>query len=381
MKKICLEYKTLEKIKENESICVDCKICFKPCPMMKKYSSSPKTLMKEILEEKQVNQNIPYSCMLCDICTVKCPKDIDLKDIFYSMRKDAFKEKDKHIFKEIGYNTVKFHQINSFSPIFSKTFADKNTKKIFLPGCSLSSYSPELVIKTYEYLKKNIDDLSIAFECCGKPTLSMGDVEKFESYYEKLNNIFSNDEVVEIIVACPNCLKTIKEHSKNIKVTSLWSIINEYKVDEKLINYYEDLETEFSLHDPCPIRKEYKIHDDVRGILKSIGIKVVEFEKNRENSECCGSGGMLRVTNKEISTNQSKKRANEAKSDTVVSYCQSCCESMMLAGKNILHVLDFLFNEDVIRRDILSQRKTSTLKKWSNRYNGIKLAKSKNRTS
>lgn len=374
MQKINLSKKTIEEIKINENDCINCKICYNACPMMSKYSSSPKELMKEIINDHSVDKYIPYSCNLCEVCNLKCPKNIKIKEMFYNMRKDIFII-DKKSLKSLGYNTIKFHQKNSFTPLFSKAFANKETKKIFFPGCSLSSYSPEIVSKTYEYLKTHINNLSIAFKCCGKPTLSMGDNDKFIKYYSQVEELFLKNEIDEVIVACPNCFATIKKYSKSIKVTTIWEVINEYSIPKGLINHYGDIDIKFSLHDPCPIRYESKIHDDVRNILKSMGIKVVEFDKNRENSECCGSGGMLRVTNPSLALEQTKKRANEAKTDTVISYCESCCESMMIANKNTLHILDFMFNDDVINKNKFAQDKTSTLKKWTNRYKAINLIK------
>ena len=144
---------------------------------------------------------------------------------------------------------------------------------------------------------------------------------------------------------------------------------------KNLINHYNDLDIKFSLHDPCPVRYESKIHDSVRLILKSMGIKIVEFDKSRENTECCGSGGMLRVTNPKLALEQTNKRASEAKTDTVISYCESCCEAMMIANKNTLHILDFMFNDNVINKSKFTQDKTSTIKKWKNRYKSIKLIK------
>ena len=47
---------------------------------------------------------------------------------------------------------------------------------------------------------------------------------------------------------------------------------------------------------------------------------------------------MLRVTNPKLALEQTNKRASEAKTDTVISYCESCCEAMMIANKNTLHV-------------------------------------------
>ena len=374
IKIINLNEKTLEEIKINENNCINCKKCYNSCPMMSKYSSSPKELMKKIITDKGVDKNIPYSCSSCEVCNLKCPKDIKIKEMFYDMRKDIFNNDKKNI-NDIGYNSIKFHQINSFSPIFSKSFSNKSTKKLFFPGCSLASYSPEIVLKTYEYLKKNIHDLSIAFKCCGKPTLSMGDVDKFKIYYSQVENLFLENKIEEVIVACPNCFNTIKKYSKSVKVKTIWEVINENSIPKNLINHYNDLDIKFSLHDPCPIRYEPKIHDSVRLILKSLGIKIVEFDKSRENTECCGSGGMLRVTNPKLALEQTNKRASEAKTDTVISYCESCCEAMMIANKNTLHILDFMFNDNVINKSKFTQDKTSTIKKWKNRYKSIKLIK------
>ena len=218
-------------------------------------------------------------------------------------------------------------------------------------------------------------NLSIAFKCCGKPTLSMGDVDKFKIYYSQVENLFLENKIEEVIVACPNCFNTIKKYSKSVKVKTIWEVINENSIPKNLINHYNDLDIKFSLHDPCPIRYEPKIHDSVRLILKSLGIKIVEFDKSRENTECCGSGGMLRVTNPKLALEQTNKRASEAKTDTVISYCESCCEAMMIANKNTLHILDFMFNDNVINKSKFTQDKIYTIKKWKNRYKSIKLIK------
>lgn len=369
--KINLSQNMLSEITQNESKCIDCNKCYKVCPMMKSYSSSPKSLMKDIINKKNVDKDIPYSCMLCGACNNVCPKDIDLKNMFHNLRKEGFKNK----LKPNKYEIVKFHQINSFSNLFCTSALNNNRKIAFLPGCSLTSYSSDIVQKTFEYLKENLGDVSLAVKCCGKPTEAMGDMKKFKKYYSKLEKVLKDDNIEEVIVACPSCLNTIRKYSKNIKVTPIWNIINKFGVPKELINHYSNLDIRFTLHDPCPMRNETKVHNDVREILNSLGLKVEEFENNRENSECCGSGGMVRVTNPNISKLQTMKRANDAKTDTVISYCESCCESMLIANKKSLHVLDFIFNKDVIDKNKFTQEQTSTLNKWSERYKGARLGK------
>lgn len=140
---------------------------------------------------------------------------------------------------------------------------------------------------------------------------------------------------------------------------------------KELKNKYSDLKEEFALHDPCPIKKEEQIHEAVRSILKDLGIKIVEFEKNRSKTECCGCGGMVGVTNKELWLSQKNKRANSTECENIVSYCESCVNTFKSSDKNALHILDFIFNEDVINGKAKSQKNISTINQWINR---IKLA-------
>ena len=106
MKIINLNEKTLEEIKINENNCINCKKCYNSCPMMSKYSSSPKELMKKIITDKGVDKNIPYSCSSCAVCNLKCPKDIKIKEMFYDMRKDIFNNDKKNINDIAGVRVI-----------------------------------------------------------------------------------------------------------------------------------------------------------------------------------------------------------------------------------------------------------------------------------
>lgn len=362
----------IKKISEDKSKCINCKMCFNDCTMMKNFSNSPKDLMDKILKQDIDISEVSYSCMLCGLCTEKCPKDIDLKSTFYDIRKDIALKNKKSLRKK-GYSVVRFHQINSFSPIFSKKINMSSSQKVFLPGCSLSSYSKDIVLKIYEYLKIQYENIGMTFMCCGKPTLAMGDTEKFEQYYSKLEKQIHDENINEIIVACPNCYNTISKNSKGVKVTSIYEVINEFKIPQKLKNNYKGLE--FAVHDSCSVRKESKIHDSIRDILNELGVSIVEFQNNKKDTVCCGAGGMVGITNSEIALKQVQNRVNETNCENIVCYCESCCESLLNGNKNILHILDLLFNEDVINNKKITQSKKRTMDKWKTRYKMNKLAK------
>lgn len=368
MKKIKISKKLIEKISEESDKCIGCNLCKKNCPMLDEFCDTPKNLLQDMKENKQVDITVPYSCAHCNYCTEVCQKDVDLKEVFYNL-KTHIVDTEGTPPKELGYNIVKSHQNNSFSKIFStdiKGLKIDKKKRVFFPGCSLSSYSPDIIKETYKYLKEKLIGIGITLKCCGNPTYSIGQRDKFNHLYENLQSEFENLHVEEIIVACQNCYRIIKENSPNIKVTSLWEVISEHGVPEAKKDYYKSIDKIFSIHDPCPTRNEGKIHDSIRDIADQLGINIIEMKFTREKTLCCGSGAMIGVTNKKLASKQRNKRANQSESDYIITYCEECVESMKKGGKKSIHILDLLFNNKIEKT--FNQRDINVANKWINRY-------------
>ncbi len=260
---------------------------------------------------------------------------------------------------------VKLHQLSSFSKFFTASSDyNKDNIRAFIPGCSLTDYSPEIVMKTYKYLNDNLGDTGIILKCCAAPSKISGDKQGFKSYYSQLQEEIEKMKVKEIITACQTCYKTIKENSPDIEVKSIWEVINDIGIPHDVKDRYKDLDIVFALHDPCPIRKENIIHESVRAVLSEMGIKIEEFNNCREKTSCCG--GKLSINNKELALNHMRKRAYEADSNYILTYCESCVKSMKTAGKNSIHILDLVFNDSINSQ--FDQQEVNYLKKWMNRY-------------
>ena len=78
------------------------------------------------------------------------------------------------------------------------------------------------------------------------------------------------------------------------------------------------------------------------------------------------SGGMLELTNPKLALKQINSRANQTKCDVIVSYCQSCSESMSKGGKKGVHILDLIYDERMKVK--MKQESRGTIKKWFYRY-------------
>lgn len=108
-----------------------------------------------------------------------------------------------------------------------------------MPGCSLCAYSLELVLRTFNYLNKNLKDTAMIIGCCGKPTAALGEEKMFKERYSKLQEIIDRSGAVEIITACQSCFITLSENSVNNKIKSLWNVLKEKGAIKGWINRYK----------------------------------------------------------------------------------------------------------------------------------------------
>jgi Fe-S oxidoreductase len=248
-------------------------------------------------------------------------------------------------------------------------------KKIaFMPGCSLSSYSPEAVQNVLNYLKENFNNVSALQKCCGMPTLAIGQKELFTKRYEGLKEDIKYLDIDEIVVACQNCFLTLNKYSKDIKTTSLWTLIPQIGLPKEFINKAKDSDVVFSIQDSCPTRDYSDIHNGIRLIIEELGYKYIESKNTRENTMCCGQGGMVATVNPKLSHRIAQKIVSEFNTDHVVTYCAACRSSMYKAGKESYHILDLIFGPVVYKstkspQDVLS----SPIKAWTNRYKSKKI--------
>lgn len=358
------------KIIEQEQKCIGCNACMKGCPMLDKFCDSPKELLKELLDSETFDYVLPYSCMLCGYCTKVCPKGVDLKALFLELRRDVVEQSNGKLPKKLGTSVVDFHQMFSFSNVFTSNIEGMSGDTIFFPGCALMSYSPQIVQSTYNHLRTRIPGIGIYTKCCGKPTGFMGKSEKFKEYYSILEKEFKDKDVKRIITGCQNCFMTIGQNSKDIEVVSLWETLSTLGIPDDKIGLGKNINHVFTIHDPCPTRAVDIIHDSIRDIVNQIGIHTDEMKFNRGKTLCCGSGGMVPITANDIAKAHMERRANEISTDYIITYCQECVESMRRGGKKSYHILDVLFNEGFQN---MEQKNQSTITKWSNRYKGKKV--------
>lgn len=105
---------------EEASRCLkcECKLCMSECIMMNDFGECPKDIMEKLVNGEGMDPLLAYSCNSCDNCTIVCPHELPMKQIFIGSRKD-FVKANKGESPMKGHKAIKMHQLLGFSKFFS----------------------------------------------------------------------------------------------------------------------------------------------------------------------------------------------------------------------------------------------------------------------
>lgn len=360
----------------------ECKLCMKECIMLNDYTECPKSLFRKYLEEgyEEIDRMIAYSCNECSQCTLKCPNEFDLKSVFKALKEayaeenqglvplEILKDSDRTQEKECGdeYCT----RVDGGVQKKTEEQQKKKTKYVFVPGCTVSAYSPEGVENVVKHLKDCLGDENVGalLQCCGKVTRFIGENEKFEERNKKAIDILDDMGAEVIITVCPSCYKVFKETAKNQRVIAYWDLMkNLIGIPETAKGIGKGSDVVFNIHDSCVTRDEISHHESVRWILDEMGYGWTEIERNGKNTRCCGVGGMVCSSNTELYERVYTRRANDFNQNHIVTYCGSCRGTMQTAGKDAVHILDLLFGHKYTKDQMKKRGYQTEQEMWEKR--------------
>lgn len=99
----------------NLKACLQCGTCAGSCPSGPDMDHSPRRLFAMLdagLDDQVLKSNTPWFCVSCYYCMVRCPQEIPITDIMYTLKRLAIKE---------GYYQERSQE---HAPEFSETFCD-----------------------------------------------------------------------------------------------------------------------------------------------------------------------------------------------------------------------------------------------------------------
>jgi len=133
--------------------------------------------------------------------------------------------------------------------------------------------------------------LGFAEECDGNEVRILGESRIFQMLRKKNTELFGRVGVKKIITLSPHSYNVFRnEYPSRFEVFHYTKILHDL-IEEGRVKPTSKLSMRVTYHDPCFLGRHAGEYEAPREILKAIpGVDLIEMERNRENSFCCGGG-------------------------------------------------------------------------------------------
>ncbi|KKM24128.1 hypothetical protein LCGC14_1608230, partial [marine sediment metagenome] len=170
--------------------------------------------------------------------------------------------------------------------------------------------------------------------CCGFPLFITGQHEILEGLVRRLVEGYEARGVETLICSCPCCVNIMTRdwplyYGK--KLPFRIRHLSQYVLDSLAsgrLSIKKELKERLIYHDPCYLSRGVGITEEPRSVLKSIpGVELLEYDRNREYSKCCGAGGAARKVFEENATAMGRLTIDEAVdkgADRLILSCPAC---------------------------------------------------------
>ncbi len=192
---------------------------------------------------------------------------------------------------------------------------------LFFVGCA-GSYD-ERQKKVSRALVKILRAANISFAtlskqeaCTGDSARRLGNEYLFQTMAKTNVELWNGLNVKAVITQCPHCFNTIRneypEFGGNYRVINHVELINEL-IRDKRIKLSQVMNEKLTYHDPCYLGRHNGVYDAPREALAAIpGLQVVEMQRSKRESFCCGAGGGRMWLEEHIGQRINQNRVNEA---------------------------------------------------------------------
>jgi len=340
--------------------CVECGRCTEHCPAnntgkilnpkeiilgLRHYLNEEGPGNEQPLLGKHISMEAAFQCTTCGACEYQCPVGIQHLPVIIGLRRGAVntgKWEDDY-----GGKMFLAMERNGNSLGFASSERQKFIEKNELPiydgtqeyclwlGC-MGSYDPqgrEIVLSLVEVLRY----VGVTFgvlrkeKCTGDPVRRLGNDLLFQQMAEANIEQMTSAKVSKLLSICPHCVRTIGEDWKEFGAAFRIEHHSEFLAGmQAKLPERADGRERVVFHDACYLGRYRGIYDEPREVAARWG-DVVDPERARQRSFCCGAGGGQMFLGEEKGKRVNVARAEElaATGAPVVGTACPFCQTML----------------------------------------------------
>jgi len=301
------------------------------------------------IEDDDVLERL-YTCTACKACDVNCGNLLGghIVDVIEGMRQMAVSAGCTLPAHQVMIESLKKNDNVLERPkeergdwargLDIKTLAEDGADVAFRAGCMLSFDSDmrEPALAALKLLRTAGVDVGIEGKdeaCCGGRAYEIGQLSEFTKYAEHNIEAYNTAGVSTVVLYCADGVSHLKllyprlDIKMNFEVLHLVEYLDRL-IQEGRINFTREVPMRVTYHDPCHLGRYAGVYDAPRNILHNIpGIQLVEMERSREHSWCCGAGAGVKQAYPQYSIWTAQERIKEAietGAEALVTSCPWC---------------------------------------------------------
>jgi len=296
-----------------------------------------------------------YKCTGCGNCEVVCHANIPLVEFWEVVRKWMVDEGAGPMpaHKGMANKVGDVHNPYGEPPSKRGDWWPKEVPKaevpdvVFFAGCT-GAYRqqnlPQTGVRVLARANIKINSLGNDEWCCSSPLLRTGthkhSLNCVQQVVEKADGMGAKD----MVMTCSGCYKTVssdfgKFYAKTGQNVYHFSQYVEKLIAERKLPLNNEYKAKVTYHDPCHMGRHMGVFDSPRNVLKKIkGIELVEMDRTREKSRCCGAGGGYKSQYNDMAVNIAADRVKDAEetgAEILVTCCPFCVVNLTQGAKQI----------------------------------------------
>ncbi len=372
--------------------CTQCGECLKHCPiqdvtgnptvsppekirMVREFIRASDGLKARLFGRSDVSRKLlddftkaVYECTTCGACGQNCPVGLFTQRLWPMLRKEMVKRG----LGPIGVQAALPKAIRSSGNPYDKAAADRyrpwfpeqvqvaeRADVAYYAGCT-GAYEAQPMVRGDALVLGAIGEPFTMLPpeeevCCGFPLFITGQHDLLPDLVKRLVDGYASRGVRTLVCSCPCCVNIMTRDWPvyyGRKLPFRIRHITQYAaaaVKNGKLAFRKELRERVIYHDPCYLTRGVGVIEEPRQVLRSIpGVTLLEFERNRLYSRCCGAGGAARKVFHENAIAMGRLTIDEAvakKADRLILSCPACYAKVneaMQGHKNQVRITDIM---------------------------------------